>query len=351
MMELWGIYKRYGETEALRDISLKIQKGEVITVLGPNGSGKSTLLRIIAALEQPTGGKVLFKGKKFDLDEIGGWRKRATLVFQRPVVLRGSVFDNIAYGLRQRGLPRDEVEVRVSKALYTLGLHVLAKRKAKSLSGGEKQRLSIARALVLETDLLLLDEPTVNLDPESLEIVKNLIHGLRRRPDITVVFATHDIEIARNLSDRVVLLSGGQIVEVGSTQDLMLNPSTDMARFVRTENVFTGDSKRVNGVSHIMVNGVEIVGAFSTEGRTTIDVMPEDILISKRIMVSSARNNLQGKIIMVEEIDDIFRIRVDVGVVFTVQITRRSLKEMGLNAGQEVYLTFKASSVRLLEAE
>jgi tungstate transport system ATP-binding protein len=348
MMELRGVSMRYGETEALRDMTLEIERGEVITVLGPNGSGKSTLLRILAALEQPTGGKVLFEGKNVDRKDNGSWRKRTTLVFQRPVVLRGSVFDNVAYGLRQRGLPNDEIEGRVIGALHLLGLNALAERNAKSLSGGEKQRLSIARAVVLETDLLLLDEPTVNLDPESLEIVKRFVLGLRERPDITVVLATHDLEIARELSDRVILLSGGRVVEIGSTRDLMLSQSTEMARFARTENVFTGESKRVDGVSHIDVDGAVIVGAFSTEGSTTVNVRPEDIIVSRGVMASSARNNLHGKIIAVEEFEAIVRLRVDVGVVFTVQITRRSLDEMGLNVGQIVYITFKASSVRLL---
>lgn len=348
MMELRGVSKRFGEIEALRDLTLEIERGEVIAVLGPNGSGKSTLLRILAALEQPTRGDVLLEGKNVDWKGNGSWRKRTTLVFQRPVVLRGSVFDNVAYGLRRRGLSSDEIDERVSGALHLLGLDALAERNAKSLSGGEKQRLSIARAVVLETDLLLLDEPTVNLDPESLDIVKRFVLGLRERPDITVVLATHDMEIARELSDRVILLSGGRVVEIGSTLDLMLSQSTEMARFARTENVFTGESKRVDGVSHIDVDGAVIVGAFSAEGSTTVNVRPEDIIVSRMVMASSARNNLLGKIIAVEESGAIVRLRVDVGVVFTVQITRRSLEEMELNVGQEVYLTFKASSVRLL---
>ena len=348
MMELRGISKRYGEIEALHEITLKIERGRVATVLGPNGSGKSTLLRIIAALEQPTDGALVLDGKALDLNENGSWRKRTTLVFQRPVVLRGSVFDNVAYGLIQRGLSNSSIKERVSEALRLLGLDTLAGRNARSLSGGEKQRLSIARAVVLETDLLLLDEPTVNLDPESLDIVKRFILGLRERQDIAVVLATHDMEIARELSDRVLLLSGGRIVETGSTEDLLLNQSREMARFARTVNVFTGDSKLVDGVSHIDVGGVVIVGAFSAEGSTTVDVRPEDIIVSREVMTSSARNNLLGKIVAVEEIEVIVRLRVDVGAIFTVQITRRSLVEMGFNVGQRVYLTFKASSVRLL---
>jgi molybdopterin-binding protein len=227
-----------------------------------------------------------------------------------------------------------------------LGLEDLVDRKAKSLSGGEKQRLSIARAVVLKADLLILDEPTVNLDPESLDIIKRFILGLKKRPDITVVLATHDVGIAKELSDRVLLLSGGRVMEIGLTRDLMLSQSAEMTRFARTENVFIGDSRLVDGVSHIDVDGVVIVGAFSAEGRTTVNVRPEDIIISMGVMDSSARNNLLGKIIGVEEQDAIVRLKVDVGIVFKVQITRRSLLEMRLNVGQEVYLTFKASSVR-----
>ena len=138
MMELRGLSKRYGEVEALRNMTLEIERSEVIAVLGPNGSGKSTLLRILATLEQPTSGDVLFEGKNIDRKDNGSWRKRTTLVFQRPVVFRGSVFDNVAYGLRQRGLSSDEIEERVSGALHLLGLDALADRNAKSLSGGEK---------------------------------------------------------------------------------------------------------------------------------------------------------------------------------------------------------------------
>jgi molybdopterin-binding protein len=342
MMEVLGVSKRFGDIEALRDVSFEIESGEVFAILGPNGSGKSTLLRLLASLEEPSSGDLLFDGASTD------WRRRATLVFQRSVALRGSVHDNVAYGLKQRGSSNEEIDKKVVRSLRLMGLENLAARRAKSLSGGERQRLSIARAIVLETDLLLLDEPTVNLDPESLEIVKRFIKGQKDRPDSTIVLATHDIATARELSDRVLLLSEGKVVEIGATRDLMTNQSSEMARFSRTENVFTGNSIIVKGVSHIDVDGAVIVGAFSVQGKTTVHVRPEDIIISRSVMRSSARNNLLGKIVGVEEHNSIIRLRVDAGVDFTIQITRRSLEEMGLNVGQEVYLTFKASSVTRL---
>ena len=342
MIELRNVSKRYGEIGALRDVSFEIERGEVFAILGPNGSGKSTLLRMLASLEEPSSGELLFDGASTD------WRRQATLVFQKAVVLRGSVHDNVAYGLRQRGSSKEEIDEKVASALRLMGLENLAARKAKSLSGGERQRLSIARAVVLETDLLLLDEPTVNLDPESLEIVKKFIKGQKKRPGSTIVLATHDVETAGEMSDRVLLLNEGRMVEIGATRDLMINQSSEMARFSRAENVFTGASMIVKGVSHIDVDGAVIVGAFSAQGETTIHVRPEDIIVSRTVMRSSARNNLLGKIVGVEEHNSIIRLRVDAGVDFTVQITRRSLEEMGLNVGQEVYLTFKASSVNRL---
>jgi molybdopterin-binding protein len=348
MIELRGISKRYNETEALRDVSLEIERGEVFAILGANGSGKSTLLRILASLEKPSSGVLLSDGAIIDWSDNRGWRKQTTLVFQRNVVLRGSVHDNVAYGLRQRDTPKEEIGEKVARALRLMGLESLAARRAKSLSGGERQRLSIARAIVLETDLVLLDEPTANLDPESLEIVKKFIEGQKDRPDSTIVLATHDIETAKELSDRVLLLSEGSVVEIGATRDLMTNQSSEMAKFARTENVFTGTSIIVKGVSHINVDGAVIVGAFSAQGETTIHVRPEDIIVSRSVMRSSARNSLLGKIVGVAEHDSIIRLRVDAGVDFTVQVTRRSLDEMGLNVGQEVYLTFKASSVNRL---
>lgn len=349
MIELFEVTKRYGDIEALRDVSLKIEKGEVLTVLGPNGSGKTTLLKIMGGLEIPTSGEVFFNGLRADKGVLAEIRRRATLIFQRTVVLRGSVFDNVAFGLRQRGIAEDEVRRRVRGALELVGLEALSERRAKSLSGGEQQRLSLARALVLGCDCLLLDEPTSNLDPESLSIVKEAISSLKREKGVTIVMATHNLGQAEELSERVVLLDEGRVVEDVHPKGLLLSPSARMAMFTRSDNVFTGDSKLVDGVSHVDIgSGVAVRTAFSQEGRVTIYVRPEDIILSRERMESSARNTLRGSILSVEDTDSVVRLRVDVGRVFTIQITRRSLVEMGLNVGQEVYLTFKASSVYLL---
>ncbi|MCW3989266.1 MAG: ABC transporter ATP-binding protein [Candidatus Bathyarchaeota archaeon] len=348
MIELAGVSKIYNGIEALKNINLKVERGEILTILGPNGSGKTTLLKILGALEMPTEGFILSNGVRVDEGNAEETRRTTTLVFQRAVLLRGTVRDNVAYGLRIRNLAGPEIEKRVKAALSLVGLEDLADRPSKGLSGGEQQRCSLARALVLECNLLLLDEPTANLDPESMIIIKQVIKRLSER-GVTIVLATHDLKQAQELSERILLLDGGEIVESGRPDDLFLGQSSDMARFTRSENFFSGESRVLEGVARINIGGgVEIHGALSRGGPVNIHVRPEDIIVSNERIVSSARNNLLGSIFRIEDHNSIIRIKVDVGVVFTVQITRRSFEEMGLNVGQEVYLTFKASSVMLL---
>ncbi|MFQ6053482.1 MAG: ATP-binding cassette domain-containing protein [Candidatus Bathyarchaeia archaeon] len=171
MIELKDVVKRYGDVEALRGVSLEVRRGEVLTIVGPNGSGKTTLLRILAALERPTSGEVYLEGVRIDEANSALLRRSSTMVFQTAIVFRGSVYDNVAYGLRLSGRPKEEVDRRIKEALEVVGLSGLEGRSARGLSGGERQRLSLARALALERELLLLDEPTANLDPESLSVV------------------------------------------------------------------------------------------------------------------------------------------------------------------------------------
>ena len=349
MIEFQGVSKSYDFVQALEGVTLDVNRGEVFTILGPNGSGKTTLLKLAAGLELPSGGEVLFDGVKVEPSNVASVRRRATLVFQKTVIFRGSVFDNVAYGLRLRGVSGDEVERRVTESLDLVRLGHLRERRARPLSGGEQQRLSLARALVLGCELLLLDEPTANLDPDSLIIVKAVIGRLKREGETTIVIATHNLEQAEGLSSRIVLLREGKVIEEVRPEELLVAPSPEMARFTRSENVFSGVSRIVEGVAHVSIGeGVEIMAAFSYEGQVIIQVRPEDIIISRGKMESSARNSLLGRISGITEQNSIVKLKVDVGRIVTVQITRKSLVEMGLNVGQEIYLTFKASSVQAI---
>ncbi|MFQ6074911.1 MAG: ABC transporter ATP-binding protein [Candidatus Bathyarchaeia archaeon] len=349
-IEFRDVTKRYGDVTALEGVSLNVMKGEILTVLGPNGSGKTTTLRIMAGIEKPTSGEVYFDGARVDDGNRSEARKRSTMVFQRATLFNTTVYDNVAYGLKVRGCPRREIKERVRDALKLVRLEGYDGRLAVELSGGEQQRVSIARALVLDTELLLLDEPTANLDPKNVSIIEEIISWVNRERKATVVMATHNMFQAEALTDRVALLLGGRIAEVGTVYEVFGAPSRYLQGFARLENVFSGTSKITEGGTSLIDvgNGIQIEAALQKSGRVTIYTRPEDIILSRRPIESSARNVFKGRVVSLSDLGVLIRLRVDVGREFVVQITKRSFVEMRLNVGSEVFLTFKASSVHII---
>lgn len=350
LIELKDITKCYGEITALDDISLKVREKEVFTVVGPNGSGKTTMLRIMASIEKPTSGETFLEGRKINDKNRIQARRKSTMVFQKTALFNTTVYKNIAYGLKLRGYSREEIDEKVKETLSLVKLRGYEKRPAKKLSSGERQRVSLARALVLNTNLLLLDEPTANLDPKNVSIIEETISRANHEYDTTVVMATHNMLQAEVLTNRVALLLGGKIAQIGAPQEVLRGSSTNLASFARLENMFSGESEILReGTSVIKVNdGIEMEAALRKSGKITVFVRPEDIIISKKTISSSARNVFEGKIFEISDLGPIVKLRVDAGKEFVVQITKRSFGEMRLNVGSTVFLTFKASSVHLV---
>ena len=232
MISLKRVFKTFGDKVALKDINLQVKEGEALGVLGYSGAGKTTLLKIISALDVDFQGTYLFKG--IDVKEHPGKvRKSITMVFQNPVMFKGTVFENVAYGLKIRGYPRRYMEERIDEVLESLGILELKDKSAKRLSGGEKQRVAVARALVLDIDVYVFDEPTSNLDVENIKVVERAIKGLIERGK-TVIFTTHDLLQARRLSDRILYIEKGEVVEVGKTEEIFKNPGDERTwRFLR----------------------------------------------------------------------------------------------------------------------
>jgi len=340
--------KNYGDVVALDNVSLKIRSGEILTVIGPNGAGKTTLLRIMAFIERPTRGEMFFGGEKVDEENRDRFRLRSTLVFQRTALFNADVYNNVSYGLKIRGFPKHEIDEKVGEVLELVKLDGYEGRLVKKLSGGEQQRVSLARALALDTDLLLLDEPTANLDPRSASIIEDTISRVNRDYGTTIVVATHNMFQAKTISGILALLLGGRLVEVGSPDEIFERASKELLSFARVENLFSGDASIVDdGNSVIDIGGgVKIEAASALSGRVSVYVRPEDIILSKRSISSSARNTFTGSIVEVSDLGSIVKLRIDAGREFVVQITKRSFVEMGLNLSSKVYLTFKASSVR-----
>lgn len=230
-VRLREIRKCYGR-EVLRVEDLSLDKGLIYGVIGPSGAGKSTLLRIINLLIEPDQGRIFFDGRDAPLNGNArlALQRRMTLVTQKPLLFKASVWENIAYGLRARGLPRPEIEEKVGALLLKIGLTGQARQQAASLSGGEAQRVALARAVALEPELLLLDEPTANLDPANVELMEQLILDLHRSTEMTIVMVTHNIFQARRVARRVVFVYDGKIVETGRTEDLFATPSDPRTR-------------------------------------------------------------------------------------------------------------------------
>jgi tungstate transport system ATP-binding protein len=350
LIELRDIVKRYGEILALDHIDLEVEKEETLAILGPNGAGKTTLLKIIAGIEKPTSGEIYYEGKKITDDYPVFIRQKCTMVFQKTIVFNTTVYKNISYGLKIRGLPKDEIDAKVREALRLVELEGYEKRPAKRLSGGEQQRVSLARALVLEPDLLLLDEPTANLDPKTTSIIEEAIRHINKELRTTIIVATHNVFQVGDIARNVALMLNGKIVEIGPIEEVFYRPSARLASFARLENVFIGTAKiSTDGTSVIDIgDDVYVEAAFSKEGRVTVFIRPEDIIVSKKPLKSSARNVLKGKITEVLDLGPIVKLKIDVGKVFTVQITKRSFKEMNLNIGSNVFIAYKASSVSLV---
>jgi molybdopterin-binding protein len=350
LIKLKGVTKRYGEITALDDVSLEVKEKEIFTVLGPNGSGKTTMLRIMASIDKSNSGEVFFNGEKIDDKNRSQARKRSTMVFQKTTLFNTTVYKNIAYGLKLRKISKKETDERVKDVLGLVKLNGYEKRLAKKLSGGEQQRVSLARALVLDTELLLLDEPTANLDPKNVSIIEETVSRVNRERRNTVIMATHNLFQAETITKRAALLLGGKVVEVGTAQEIFRIPSRHLASFARLENVFSGTSRIVKeGTSLIDVgDGVEIEAALRKSGKILVFVRPEDIILSRKPVSSSARNVFKGRIMEISDLGSVVRLKVDAGKQFVVQITKRSFNEMQLNVCSEVFLTFKASSVHVV---
>jgi len=237
--QLQDVAKEYNGRRVLQVDRLDIHRGEIFTVVGPSGAGKSTLLRLLNFLEPPTSGRIRFLDAEFSPTQPMPLelRRRVTTVFQRPILLNRSVWANVAYGLWLRG-QRDSAEL-VRTTLEQVGLLALARQQARTLSGGELQRVALARAMVLQPDVLLLDEPTANLDPYNVGLIEDIARRLNRERGTTLVLVTHNVFQARRLAHRAALLLDGQLIEVADVNTFFQSPRDPRTgAFVRGEMVY-----------------------------------------------------------------------------------------------------------------
>jgi len=225
-LQLSEIKKCYRSVKALNSVSLEMEGGKIIVLLGVNGAGKSTLVRILSGLENPDSGTIIFNNQNTDAKTL---RYISTLVFQKTIMFTMNVYDNLAFGLKIRRIPKEEIARRIPEALQAVRLSGFEKRRAKKLSGGEQQRIALARAFLLDSNVLFLDEPTANLDPNSATIIEKAIIGKKSSQRI-IVMATHNLNQARRMADEIVHIHDGKIVEVAKPEDFFLNPKNEITR-------------------------------------------------------------------------------------------------------------------------
>ncbi len=350
-----NLTKRYSSRPVLDIDELTIDKEEVLAVIGPNGSGKSTLLRLIAHLEKPDGGSIEFAGGNGVKDGFG-IRRRLAVVFQESLLFTGTVFDNIAYGLRVRKTARGEVKKRVGEAAEVFGISHLLERPSNLLSGGEAQRTSLARAFVLEPELLLLDEPMASLDPPTKESLLADLNDVLEKMKATVIYVTHELTEAMILADRCAFIEGGRIIQVGTPQEVMASPvNRKVADFVGVENILKGRiAGSSDGLTRVKVNGseIEVINHVSSTEKVWVLIRPENVTITlEESGNTSARNRFSGIVKNTLDLGVLHRVVVDCGFPMVVFVTKRSVEEMSLQAGKRVWISFKATGVHVISRE
>lgn len=355
LLETVNLGQRYGGQCVLSNVNLGIVKGEVFALIGPTGAGKTTLLRLLDLLELPATGRIYFDG--IDVTHSSHnqlWmRRRMSFVQQKPVVFTTSVYDNIAYGLRWRGEKNSVIKEKVERVLELVGMTAYRDRNAKTLSGGETQRVAIARALVTEPEVLLLDEPTANLDPVSLSKIEEVLAHIIGEGRVTVLLATHDMSQGQRLASRIGVLIGGRLLQVGSSGEVFTSPRTkEVAELVGVENILAGRvTGKDNNLASVEVNGsvFEVVSDYGVGERVHLLIRPEDVTLTLSRDLTSARNSFPGEIVKTVLVGALIRVEVDCGFPLLALVTKKSTEELGLTPGKSVYANVKASAIRTIK--
>lgn len=350
-LELDGVSKKFGGFE-VSDVSLTVKEDEYFVILGPTGAGKTLLLELIAGFHRLDKGRITIDG--VDVTDEPPERRNVGYVPQSFTLFpHMKVEENIGFGLRVRGAKRKKMDNVVEETMEVMRISKLKGRLPMTLSGGEQQRVALARALVVRPRLLLLDEPLSALDPRMKDSIRAELKRVHDTFDVTVIHVTHDQLEALVLSDRIGVMNEGRVVQIGRPRGVFLNPKDAfVAKFVGFENLFGGEIERVEkGVARVRVGELTIEAIGEGLGSCLVGIRPEDVTVSLRPLNSSARNSFRGRVVEVLDMGALVSLTVDVGLPFKALVTKRSFVEMKMSRGKEVYLTFKASSVRLIRAK
>jgi tungstate transport system ATP-binding protein len=353
-MKAENIVLRRGGVTVLDIPEMHVRPGRILSLIGPNGAGKSTLLLMLAGLLKPQQGKIYFQGKLVKTrDELSMLRRHVSVVFQEPLLLNSSVFENVALGLKFRKIGREERRTRVRKSLEYFGISHLAERSALALSGGEARRVSLARAFAIKPQMILLDEAFNSLDPPSRETIMDDFKNTLDDTKITAVLALHDREETLRLAQDVCVMHAGKIVQSGTTAQIFNQPDSEfVAGFVGTETILEGEVKNCSdGNMIVLVHGKEIeaIGDCSMGQKVYCCLRPENIIISSQTQGKiSTRNIFQARVSKIIRQGFFNKLILDCGFPLVAYITIPSCEDLNINPGASVFASFKATSVHII---
>ncbi|MHC4117666.1 MAG: ABC transporter ATP-binding protein [Planctomycetota bacterium] len=356
MLSVRGISKTYPGF-GMKDVSFDVQDGEYFVLLGRTGMGKSVLLEIIAGLISPDSGNVLLDGRDITREKMQN--RRISLVFQSSALFpHMSVFDNVAYPLRWCGKTKSQVNQRVARLAEDFGIGHLLKARPQTLSGGESQRVSLARAVASEPRCLLLDEPLSSLDATSRPEIRTLLRKISANGQL-IVHVTHDYTEAVSLSTHIAVMEDGGIAQIGTVEEIFQHPKSHfIARFVGIRNFFKGRLEAPaggeTGLKHFSTDGLSFsVLTESRAGPGSVMVRSEDVTIANAAESTSARNNFEGPIVDIAPVGGGVEVIVDLGrgksLEIAALITNEAVSALELRSGKKVWVTFKAAAAKFIE--
>jgi tungstate transport system ATP-binding protein len=335
--------------------ALMIEEGETLSLLGPNGAGKTTLLQTLARLIKPARGEFLFKGERVSSNHSGlEYRRRVAMVFQEPLLFDTTVFENVASGLKIRGMPGLEIQEIVSENMERFGIAHLHDRSARKISGGEAQRVALARAFATRPEILLLDEPFASLDPPTRESLLQDLESILRQTKTTTLMATHDRMEALRLSDRIAVMNQGRILQVGPPAEVMNHPLDEfVASFMGVDTILTGRVIKKEGgsfVASIMGHEVEAVGEIELGETVVFCIRPENVTLAIPPFkeLTSARNIFSAIIVKVTHLGFYHKVQLHCGFPLVAYVTTQSLENLSLTEGKEVVAAFKATAIHVV---
>lgn len=335
---------------------LIVREGEVLSLIGPNGAGKTTLLQNVCHLHKRFEGEVLFRGKRIGKDyAVSNYRRRVAMVFQEPLLFDTTVFKNVASGLKFRGVDKKEIEKRVTENLERFGITHLRDRSARTLSGGEAQRTSLARAFATKPEILFLDEPFASLDPPTREGLTHDLEKILLESQTTTISATHDRNEALRLSDRIAFMRNGKIEQLGTPAELVNNPVDEfVASFVGVETVLTGNvvGRGEGGTWVVSVSGknVEVTEPLGEGENVVLHISPENVILSDNFVSkkTSLRNYFTARITCIMPMGPFIKVHLDCGFPLVAYITNESRETLALSEEKEVTASFKATAVQVI---